>query len=43
MACRVPEGQRVWARSDNAGLLDALTGGDPLGQTFEVAGSELRA
>jgi acetyl-CoA C-acetyltransferase len=42
MACRAPDGQRVWARGDEPGLLEALTSGDPLGQTFEVAGSELR-
>jgi len=43
MACRTSDGQRVWARGDDPGLLDALVAGDPLGQTFQVAGSELRA
>lgn len=43
MACREPDGQRVWARGDDPALLDALVDEDPLGRTFEVAGSELRA
>jgi acetyl-CoA C-acetyltransferase len=42
MACREPDGQRVWARGDDPELLDTLADDDPLGRTFEVAGSELR-
>jgi acetyl-CoA C-acetyltransferase len=42
MACREPDGRRVWARGQDAGLLEALTVGDPLGQMFQVTGSELR-
>lgn len=42
MACREPQGRRVWARGEDAGLLESLTTGDPLGRTFQVAGSELR-
>ena len=41
LACRIGDGRRVWATSEEPGFLESLTRAEPCGRSVRVSGNTL--